>query len=518
MSDPSAMNIPVHQALTSDMLLGLKPSAPKSRSYRRSIAPINKSVFNPGDQIIFEFPTGRKGTWLDQSQSYLKFSVQFAATAAVAVGGSGIYLDNSAYSFIQRMDIYNSSNLLETINEYGQLTNFLMDTSLTISDKAGLSTLIGTNPTNATYMNMTSAAAVFAGAATTFVGATTQPQVAGDRSGLSVTAANGAGAIGGAIPYTFSLPLLSGIIGINASKMLPVGKLHAPIRVEMYLSANDDAIYYGTGGLGAIWQIVNVEFCACYVEIQDDSLDTNPAPGEQEYISTTTYRQASTYMPAATSGEFTTLLPFRAASITALYARFRPFGTAVQGANGTAAYRKGASINPNLSFYYFRIGSSVYPNKPVYLTNGSLVGTGAEAYGELLKSFHALSSTIGNTALTYNSYNVAATATQGFALNYVPGSKSLAATTAVAATGVVPPIDTHGNAFAIGLECQSFSNRNDTILSGISTLNSQIYFTGGIANGLTAGGVANNYNYTIDFFSQMDMVLVMQDGILSAKF
>jgi hypothetical protein len=35
---------------------------------------------------------------------------------------------------------------------------------------------------------------------------------------------------------------------------------------------------------------------------------------------------------------------------------------------------------------------------------------------------------------------------------------------------------------------------------------------------LTAGGVANNYNYTIDFFSQMDMVLVMQDGILSAKF
>jgi hypothetical protein len=121
-------------------------------------------------------------------------------------------------------------------------------------------------------------------------------------------------------------------------------------------------------------------------------------------------------MPAATSGEFTTLLPFRAASITALYARFRPFGTAVQGANNTAAYRKGASINPNLSFYYFRIGSSVYPNKPVYLINGSLVGTGAEGYGELLKSFHALSSTIGNTALTYNSYNVAATATQGFAI------------------------------------------------------------------------------------------------------
>jgi hypothetical protein len=101
MSDPSALNIPINQALTSDMLLGLKPCAPKSRSYRISIAPINKSVFNPSDQIIFELPTSRRGTWLDQSQSYLKFSVQFGSTTACDQGGSGIYLDNSAYSFIR---------------------------------------------------------------------------------------------------------------------------------------------------------------------------------------------------------------------------------------------------------------------------------------------------------------------------------------------------------------------------------------------------------------------------------
>jgi hypothetical protein len=392
-----------------------------------------------------------------------------------------------------------------------------MDTSLTQSDKAGLSALIGTNSFNATYLNMTSTAAILAGTGTTFTGKTVQPQVAGDRSGFSPASVSIAAGINTAIPYCWTIPLLSGIIGCNASKMIPIGKLHAPIRVELYLSPNDDAIYYGLSGAGAVWQIVNVEFCACYVEIQDDSLDTHLGPGEQEYISTTTYRQASTYMPATTAGEFTTLLPFRAASITGLYARFRNFSTSVQGDNATAAYRKGSSINPNLSFYYFRIGSSIYPNKPVYLINGSLVGSGAEAYGELLKSFHALSSTIGNTALTYPSYNVCATATQGWAVNYVPGSKAVTLATAAGGAGAVPAIDTHGNAFAIGIECQSFSNRNDTILSGISTLNSQIYFTGGIYTGTTAGG-ANNYNYTIDFFSQMDMVLVMQDGILSAKF
>ena len=513
MSDPSALNIPINQALTSDMLLGLKPCAPKSRSYRISIAPINKSVFQPNDQIIIELPTSRKGTWLDQSQSYLKFSVQFIAAANTGTLGSGIYLDNSAYSFLQRCDIYNGSNLLETQNEYGQLCNFLMDTSLSQSDKAGLSTLIGTNAVTTSYSNMTSTAAILGGAALQFVGVNSTIQTPGDRSGFSPVATT---TFTTAIPYTFSLPLLSGIIGINASKMLPVGKLTSPIRVEMYLSANDDAIYYGTAGTGAQWQIVNVEFCACYVELSDDSLDQPLAPGEEEYISTTTYRQASTYMPAATSGEFTTLLPFRAASITALYARFRNYGTAVQGANATAAYRKGSSINPNFQFFYFRIGSSLYPNKPIYLQNGTLGSSGAEAYAELLKSFHALSSTIGNTALIAPGYNVSATATGGWALTYVPGAKTITATT-VAASGTVPPIDTHGNAFGIGLECQSFSNRNDSILSGISTLNSQIYFTAGITSGVTAGGTGNHIN-TIDFFSQMDMVLILKDGILSARF
>jgi hypothetical protein len=497
MSDPSAIQIPVGQALTSDMLLGLKPSAPKSRSYRLNVAPLNKAVFAPGDQIIIELPTGRKGTWLDQSQSYLKFSVQVSSTAAanaLAIG-SGVYVENTAYSFIQRLDVYNSSNLLETINEYGQLCNFLVDTSLTQSDKAGLSGMIGCNPNTV---------AINTGVGYVQNASTTEIVRAGDRSGMPLASVQTAAGIGNAIPYTFTLPLLSGIIGINASKMLPIGKLNAPIRCEFYLASNDDAIYYGTAGAGAVWQVLNVEFCACYVELQDDNFDMPMQQGVPQFISTNTYRQASTYLPAATSGEFTTLVPFRCASLTALYARFRNQATSVQGANATAAYRKSCSINPNLSNFYFRIGSSIYPNKPIYLINGSLVGTGSEGYAELIKSFHALSSSIGNTAITVPQYNVCATAVQGWSAAFAPGNR---ATTQ----------DTHNNGFCVGLECQSFSNRNDTILSGISTLNSQIFFTGVINTGATAGG-GNNFNYTVDFFSQMVMILVIIDGVMSAKF
>ena len=502
MSDPNAILLPIHQALTSDMLLGLKPSAPKSRSYRISCAPMNGSVFQGNGQMIFELPTGRRGTWMDQSQSYLKFSVQCTAAAACAAGAAtgGIYVENTAYSFIQRLDIYNSSNLLETINEYGQLANFLIDTSLTQSDKAGLSTLIGSNPNDNIQSSIPvgTAGAWPTNAITPVV--SVEVQRAGDRSGMSMAAVVPAGAgYTLAIPYTFCLPLVSGVVGINSSKMLPVGKLNAPIRCEFYLAGNDDAVYYGTGGAGCTWYIVNAEFDVCYVELQDDSLDAPLAPGEQEYISTTTYRQASTIMPVATSGEFTQLVPFRCASLCAIYARFRPYGSNVQGANATAAYRKSCSVNPNLASLYWRIGSSIYPNKPIYLVNGTTVGTGAEGFAELLKSFHALSSTIGNTTLNYGQYNVAQNAVQGWAANV-----GIAINNATA-------LGNHYNAFAVGLELQSFSNRSDTILSGISTLNSQVYFTGTTyAPTILAS--------TIDFFGNMDMILVLQDGILAAKF
>ena len=503
MSDPSAIQLPIHQALTSDMMLGLKPSAPKSRSYRISVPPMNGSTFKEMNQMIFELPTGRRGTWLDQSQSYLKFSVQVlgpAAAVAANVATCGVYCENTAYSFFQRLDIYNSSNLLETINEYGQLANFLIDTSLTQSDKAGLSTMIGSN--NILNINTPITAGQLAGAAN-IAPVGIEVQRPGDRSGQGLAAGANAGGFAGCIPYTFCLPVMSGVVGCLSSKMLPVGKLNAPIRCEFYTSANDDAIYYGLGAAaGVTWQICNAEFVVCYVELQDDSLDIPLAPGEQEYISTTTYRQASTILPAGSTGEITQLIPIRCASLTALYCRFRPYVSNAQGVQATCAYRKSCSINPNLNSFYFRIGSSMYPNKPIYLLNGSNVGTGSEAFAELLKSFHALTSTSGNTTLSYQQYNVIQTVngtTQGWAL-----AAPLNINSAVA-------VGTHFNAFAIGLELQSFSNRSDSILSGISTLNSQVYFTGTI-------GTAVAVQTTIEFFSQLDMILVLSDGILSAKF
>jgi len=212
-------------------------------------------------------------------------------------------------------------------------------------------------------------------------------QTEGDRTGLSMTTTT---SINTSPVYNFCLPIMSGIIGANSPKMLPISALGSPIRVEYFLSANDDAIFYGLAGAGAVWQMVNVELELCYVniDIQEDLIPRN----EPIYISTSTYRQASQTLTSTQSGEFTTLLPFRFSSLNAIYGRFRNQASAVQDANATASARLSSSINPNFGSFYFRIGQLIYPPKPVYCINGYIVGNGSEANAEVQKSFRSLTS------------------------------------------------------------------------------------------------------------------------------
>ena len=189
MTDLSSFGIPLEKRITSSMMYGLKPSAPTSRSYRLSLAPQNKSTFVPGDQVIFEIPTGRgKNVYLDQSQCYYKFGVQVGTAAASPVGGAGIYIDNTAYSFINQQYIYNGGTQLEFINQYGQLANYLIDNTMSKSQKAGMSSMIGCNAYNNLVVTTAGAAAATTGGVVTYGGGITSgiTQTEGDRSGQSL--------------------------------------------------------------------------------------------------------------------------------------------------------------------------------------------------------------------------------------------------------------------------------------------------------------------------------------------
>ena len=112
-------------------------------------------------------------------------------------------------------------------------------------------------------------------------------------------------------------------------------------------------------------EIINASLELTYIEINDDAFNNEEDPSEITYISSSTFKHTSASLPATSSGETTFLLPFRCASLKALYCAPRPFATAIQGANATAAYRKGSRSNPYFLQIYLRVGSSMIPNKPI---------------------------------------------------------------------------------------------------------------------------------------------------------
>ena len=74
MTDAEAF-LPNHVAVSYDALYTLNPTSCRGRGYRASMPVTNKSSFNPTDTMIFYVPGGRRNTFLDETQNYLKLTI-----------------------------------------------------------------------------------------------------------------------------------------------------------------------------------------------------------------------------------------------------------------------------------------------------------------------------------------------------------------------------------------------------------------------------------------------------------
>ena len=81
-----------------------------------SIPTSNKSVFALGDLAIFYIPDGRRNTYLDPTQTYIRYTVRNNDTTVSA--NNFIEFDGSGASVINRLDVFHGSNLLETCQAY----------------------------------------------------------------------------------------------------------------------------------------------------------------------------------------------------------------------------------------------------------------------------------------------------------------------------------------------------------------------------------------------------------------
>ena len=265
--------IPNNLAVTSDLDFRLKPSAPRSRSYRASILPTNKNTFNPTDTAIIYIPGGRRNTYLDCTQSYIRMTLKNTDGTAL----SGFTLDHNANCVINRLDVFHGSNLLETIQTYNILSSYIFDMQLSQSQKLALSNVYGFN-----------------GAAAT-------------RQGIS---------LGVAGQKTFCLPIFSGVVGVQNDKMLPIGLLADDIRLEFTFESQASAIVQSA--TAGVLQILDFQLELTIVELSDEG--ENMVRSNYQYPQMPLYLHGSSWRHyvsqlGTSSGGYSTLVPARFASL-----------------------------------------------------------------------------------------------------------------------------------------------------------------------------------------------------------
>ena len=343
MSDASTLLLPNQIAVSSDCLYNLKPSSVRARSYRASIPSSNKATFSPGDTVIAYIPGGRKNTYLDPAQSYIRFTVRSRETTTT----NFFNIDNLASCFINRLDTYHSGNLIDSIQQYNVLMSYLKDAQLNIAESYGLSNIYGTS--NSATMS-------------------------DQRKGMAIY-----GTASGTQQLTFCLPLL-GNFGLGADKMIPIGQLYDDIRLELTLEQNNIAVAYSnTGAPTQGWVVQDFQLQLQIIELSDEgqSMVESVTPFNQPvYLHGTSWRHYSSTMATGTSGVYSTLVPARFASLKQLCVLPR---RSVE-VNDWKAYSISARVNPCFASYWWRVGAYLIPQRFVSLQNTSNTGSCAEGF------------------------------------------------------------------------------------------------------------------------------------------
>lgn len=356
MSLPSAVGLPAEMQLGSlDYSL---PSDAKSFSVR--VQPSNLSqivsasqaltasstldnIPFPSQNIIFDIPAGSSpSTFLDNRMTTLNFraTTTTAASSSAAVMTSA-FLRSGAYSFFDRMYIVaQNGNIIEDVTEYAIVNDTLIALQMSNSVRDGVANQFGFLSSASAIDNQGHAIGIL------------------NNRTLATTAESEV--------HSYSVPLLSGICGVLADKMLNIGRTS---RLQVVLVTTNQLPYTivtSTATTAGSFSVTLSDFSLGleYIDVGLNALqmlDQTLADGKA-YIHGTSYRTATATIPAGTSGAQSLLVGIRASSVKSLFARFFDGGSAstTNSING-----KFDSKNPSINRLNWSIGGIKFPQSSI---------------------------------------------------------------------------------------------------------------------------------------------------------
>ena len=132
-------------ALPNSINYGDIPDALQNDVYSTTIVlnPTNsKTTYIPGDVIIFDFNSGKRG-FIDPKSIYLSYKATATNALGQAPGNGGYILGCPSYSPFLKLETIINSLSIDCVNQYNQVCNFWINCNLSVADKAGLACALG---------------------------------------------------------------------------------------------------------------------------------------------------------------------------------------------------------------------------------------------------------------------------------------------------------------------------------------------------------------------------------------
>jgi len=303
-----------------------KPSAVDSKSYTHSCLPVNGATFSPGSIIRIDIPCSGHGQYLDSQNSYLKFTINNLSQNS----GSNeiISIDGHASSFINRLMVLYSGYTLEDINSYNEIHSILFDNNISYDERRTLHSI--TAGTNASDTVRTGAAIAAGGSLTVFV------------------------------------PLISQVLGLNADKYIPLGKMTASdsLRLELTLeNAGIPVLCANAGGSGQ-FSVTDVEYVAQIVKLSDEAESmVSRSTGGVYRVHGDTFRSFNVTVNSGVNSASINV-PVKVSTLKTVFVSHRAQASTT---NNQGHYITGRD-RADMTEFYLQVGSVRLPQKPILWT------------------------------------------------------------------------------------------------------------------------------------------------------
>lgn len=293
--------------------------------------------------IIFDLPcSGGKGVHLDPRFTLLNFRVAYEVpTGASSAIITSARLRSHAMAFFDRMFITSQSGaILEDINQYGLVNDIVVQTEIDVAQRDVLSAAYGFAYENAT----TNALNSNNGHVLTGI----------DASTLSAAVK---------VYYSYSVPILSSLLGKGASKMFNIGSTN---RLQLTLQTSSIlpitfVTSTATTAATFIATIDNISLGLQYVDVGAAGMRLLGKAGMQ-YYNGLTWRVSATSVSAGTSGAVSILTGLKGSSVRTCGLRVCESSTQTTAGCVNGIYD---SKCPQATALSWNINGQLYPSNPI---------------------------------------------------------------------------------------------------------------------------------------------------------